>query len=168
MCIDYKTNTRSGQRHWWLLIWPGKTDEADIILDNIKPLLASGEKVIVLGDFNSRSRRDTALLKSQVKGFESYEMTDAFEAGGFVDTTHKHDKKAVYSFGSPVLIPRWSKTMEDVKAKWRRIDYIFADKALSSHSVSGTILHSDELDTMSDHYPVQAIFRLPRQIHLEK
>mgnify|MGYP001436852871 CR=1 FL=1 len=22
VCIDYKTRTRSGQRHWWLLIWP--------------------------------------------------------------------------------------------------------------------------------------------------
>jgi exodeoxyribonuclease III len=121
----------------------------------------------VLGDFNSRSHRDSA-FKRQGKGLEGYEMTDAFEAGGFVDTTCKHGKNALYSFGSPVLIPRWAKTMKDVQAKRRRIDYIFADKALSRYFVSGTILHSDDLDMMSDHYPVQTIFRLPSQIHSDK
>ncbi len=135
--------------------WPSKTYEAALVLDKIKPLLASGEKVIVLGDFNNRSRRDS-MLKSQGKGFK---ITDAFEAGGFVDTTCKHGKNALYSFGSPVLIPRWAKTMEDVQAKRRRIDFIFANEALSRYSVSGTILHSNELDMMSDHYPVQVIFK---------
>lgn len=142
--------------------WRTKPNESRIILDKIKLLLESGEKVIVLGDFNNRSRRDRgADDKEERPG--AYQVVDRFEAAGFVDTTHKHDKKALYSFGSPILIPEWVKTMEELKAKQKRIDFIFADKELSKYSVSGTIMHSEELDMISDHYPIVIRFKLPRR-----
>lgn len=140
--------------------WPSKPQEADHILKKIKPLLDSGEKVIVLGDFNNRSRKDIH-FDEKAKQADATRITDKFETAGFIDTTHKHDKNATYSFGSPVLIPKWAKTMDDVIAKHQRIDFIFADEQLSDLSLSGTIMHSDELDMISDHYPVVATFKLP-------
>ncbi|MCF7975396.1 MAG: alpha-L-fucosidase [Phycisphaerae bacterium] len=140
--------------------WPSKPNESEWILKRIRPLLDAGEKVIVLGDFNNRSRRDSE-TDAHVNDPDACLITDRFEAAGFVDTTHRHDPQASYSFGSPVLIPQWAKTMADVLAKRQRIDFIFADSQLSQHSVSGTILHSDALDTISDHYPVVTVFKLP-------
>ncbi len=139
--------------------WPSKPKESELILEKIKPLLDSGQKVIVLGDFNNRSQKDIA-TDDKVKNPNACLITDRFEAAGFVDTTHKHDKCASYSFGSPILIPRWAKTIDDVIAKRQRIDFIFADKQLSESSLSGTIMHSPELDMISDHYPVVATFKL--------
>ena len=140
--------------------WRTKPNESKIILDKIEPLLESGEKVIVLGDFNNRSRRDRDGDDNNERP-GSYLVTDRFEKAGFVDTTHKHNKKALYSFGSPILIPKWAKTMEEIESRRKRIDFIFADKNLSKHSVSGTIMHSEELGMISDHYPLVAEFKLP-------
>ena len=142
--------------------WPSKPHEADVIIDKIKPLLDDGQKVIVLGDFNNRSRRDIP-FDNKAKNPDETRITDKFEAAGFVDITHKHDKGAKFSFGSPVLIPKWARTMDDVIAKRQRIDFIFADNKLSDCSVSGTIMHSDDLDMISDHYPVVAEFKLSDQ-----
>ena len=139
--------------------WRSKPNESKLILDKIKPLLERGERVVVLGDFNNRSRRDKrGDDKEERPG--AYTVTDRFEAAGFVDITHKHDKDALYSFGSPILIPKWAKTMEEVEARRKRIDFLFADKELSKSSVAGTIMHSKELDMMSDHYPVMAEFKV--------
>ena len=139
--------------------WPSKPHEADIILKKAEALLRAGNSVIVLGDFNNRSLKDIA-FDEKAKQPNACQITKKFEAADFVDTTHKHDKNAQFSFGSPILIPRWAKTMDDVIAKRQRIDFIFADKQLAEFSVSGTIMHSPQLDMISDHYPVVTHFRL--------
>jgi len=141
--------------------WPGKEHESNLILDKIRPLLAENEKVIVMGDFNSCSRKDKAFLLTKTEIKPKYEVIDRFETNGFIDLVHKHDKKALFSFGSPVLIPKWAKTIKELKSKQRRIDFILADKTLSKFSTSGTILLSSELDKISDHYPIVAKFRIP-------
>ena len=140
--------------------WPTKPNESALILEKIKPLLDREQKVIVLGDFNNCSRKDIA-VDGKVADSKLCQITDRFEAAGFVDTTHKHDKTAKFSFGSTVLMPQWAKTIEEVKARRQRIDFIFADQQFSKSSISGTVMHSDELDRISDHYPVVATFKLP-------
>ena len=90
--------------------WPKKDHEATEIIKKIKPLLAKNEKVIVLGDFNTHSRKDKAYLSTKVRIKPLYDVVDKFEKTGFVDIVHKHDTKATYSSPSPITIPKWSKT----------------------------------------------------------
>lgn len=144
--------------------WRGKDHEAEYILEKIDTLIANGRSVIVMGDFNNLSRKDSAFLAGRHRGDPSFNVVDMFESKGFVDLVHKHDKQALVSFGSPILIPKYVKTTEElVNRKQRRIDFIFADGALAKVSTSATILRSDELDAISDHYPVTAEFRQPLQ-----
>jgi endonuclease/exonuclease/phosphatase family metal-dependent hydrolase len=87
-----------------------------------------------------------------------------FEANGFVDLVYKHDKKAKYSYPSPIIMAnKGAKAMEELKAKRKRIDFIFADETLQTFSTSGTIKISKELDMISDHYPTLAKFKLPSE-----
>lgn len=141
--------------------WPGKDHEADAIIKRIEPLLQNGESVIVLGDFNTHSRNDTSFLAERENVKPLYEVVDLFESKEFVDLTYKHDKQAKFSCPSPITIPKWSASLEVLKSKRQRIDFIFADSRLQKHSVSGTVLVSEELDKISDHYPVVAEFEFP-------
>jgi endonuclease/exonuclease/phosphatase family metal-dependent hydrolase len=86
-----------------------------------------------------------------------YQVVDLFEKQGFTDLVYKHDKSALFSCPSPITIPKWSKTMEELKAKRQRIDFIFADSLLQHDSNSGTILINEEVERISDHYPVVVI-----------
>lgn len=82
-----------------------------------------------------------------------------FESNDFVDLVFKHTPNAKYSFPSPITIPKWSKTLEEVEAKRPRIDFIFADHVLQNSSTSGDIIISKTLDKISDHYPVVVEFK---------
>ena len=135
--------------------WPGKYQEADVILHQARALLKDGERVIVLGDFNGSSRRDEDfLIKHAILRERDYIYNDKLEAAGFIDLVAKHDPEAKISCPSPITIPRWSKDLKELKQKQYRIDFIFADPALAKRSVTGTIHLSPELDRISDHYPV--------------
>ena len=141
--------------HFFIIhFWPAKKREADIILEKIKPLLASNEKIIVMGDFNSHSRKNKKFLDQKTAFTPRYSDIDKFENNGFVDLAYKHDPKAEYSFPSPLIIPQWAKTLEEVEQKRQRIDFILADESLQNHSISGTVMLSESLDKISDHYPV--------------
>lgn len=137
--------------------WPRKDHEAEHVLNKATALLARGERVIVLGDLNTHSRKDKEFLERADRE-TWFTVTDNLEAGGFVDLVHKHDRKSKYSAPTPITIPKWSANLEEVRSKRQRIDFIFADGKLQASSVHGTILTSEVLDGISDHYPVVAEF----------
>ena len=139
--------------------WPKKDHEASAIIEKIKPLLEAKQKVVVLGDFNTHSKNDAKFLANSTKVKPLYDVVNLFESKGFVDLVHKHDRQAEYSFPSPITIPKWSSSIEELKLKRQRIDFIFASKSLASQSNSATILLSKELDKISDHYPVVVEFK---------
>jgi len=139
--------------------WPKKDHEAELIIEKIKPLLKQNERVIVLGDFNSHSPKDKAYLATRSNVQPLFNVVTRFEQNGFVDLVNKHDPKSLYSCPSPIIIPKWAKTMEEVELKRQRIDFILADKVLAGYSSSATILKSDKLDKISDHYPVVVEFK---------
>jgi endonuclease/exonuclease/phosphatase family metal-dependent hydrolase len=127
----------------------------DEILNRVAPLLEQEEKVIILGDFNGCSRKDEAFLVANAKlRKRDYTFVDKVESKGFVDIVYKHDSEAKVSCPSPITIPRWSKDMAELKLKRYRIDFVFADRILAEGSRSGTISLAEEIDTISDHYPV--------------
>lgn len=135
--------------------WPGRLEDLDRVLLKADALMKNRENVIILGDFNGCSRKDKDFLETNATLREvDYTCVDRVEAKGFVDLVYKHDPNAKISCPSPLTIPRWSKDMEELQKKRYRIDFVFADPNLAMRSTGGTILLSDELDTISDHYPV--------------
>lgn len=149
--------------------WPGKFNEVDEILSVIALLLKQEERVIILGDFNGCSPKDESFLVANAKlRKRDYTFVERVEAKGFVDVVHKHDPTAKVSCPSPITIPRWSKDMEELKLKRYRIDFVFADQVLAKDSRSGTISMSNEIDAISDHYPVVVEFDISKLSMLDK
>ncbi|MDC0325345.1 endonuclease/exonuclease/phosphatase family protein [bacterium] len=135
--------------------WPGVFFEINQVMSTASQLLKDEEKVIILGDFNGCSRNDASFLKTNASMRKiDYAFVDKVEAAGFLDIVYKHDPNAKISCPSPITIPKWTQTMEELKMKQYRIDFIFADSILAKQSISGTISRDKEIDTISDHYPV--------------
>ncbi len=141
--------------------WPTKGHEAVAITDKIKPLLADGQRVVVLGDFNTHSRKDETFLLTKKKVKPLFDVVDLFESIGLVDLVYKHDPEAKISCPSPITIPKWSADLEELESKRQRIDFILGDSAIAKFSTSGKIVITDEIENISDHYPVVVDFRLP-------
>ena len=139
--------------------WPGKYHEMDSILERVRPLLSENKSVVILGDFNGCSRKDeTYLVENATQRERDYIYVDKLEAEHFVDLVSKHDPNAKVSCPSPITIPRWSSDLEDLRTKRYRIDFIFADESFAKRSKSGTILLDQEVEKVSDHYPVMVEF----------
>ena len=135
--------------------WPGVFFEINRITDKVKKLLEEKQKIIILGDFNGCSRKDESFLKSNATLRKvDFEFVDRTETAGLIDLVHKHDPSAKISCPSPITIPKWTQTMEELIMKQYRIDFIFSDSILAKQSISGTISRDKEIDTISDHYPV--------------
>lgn len=144
----------SGVHFFIVHFWPGKDHEAKLIIGQINKLLLSEKHVIVMGDFNTHSRKDRDALKTSSHVKPSYQVIDMFEQAGFVDLVYKHDRKAIYSFPSPIIIPKWAKNEQEILQKRQRIDFILASAKLAEPSVSATVITSKEAGRISDHYPV--------------
>lgn len=135
--------------------WPGKFTDVHEILNRATPLLKKKDSVIILGDFNGCSRKDETFLNTHATKREpDYTFVDLVEARGFIDLVHKHDPMAKISCPSSITIPQWSKNREELELKRYRIDFVFADPLLATHSASGTISLASEIESISDHYPV--------------
>jgi exodeoxyribonuclease III len=142
--------------------WPSKVGEATIIAEMAEALVKEGRPVLVLGDFNGKIRCDEPYLLERGFGEEKdgevvfdYRLTDAFLERGFVELVSEHSPDDHYTFGAPALIPRWAKTMEEVRERRRRIDFAFASPELAAGCLSAHVDTNDErAGQYSDHYPV--------------
>ena len=151
--------------------WPSKVGEAVQVSEAAAALMEAGKPVIVMGDFNGKIRFDEAYLKEN--GFHiqedgsallDYRLTDAFLDRGFVELVSEHSPDQHYTFGGPALIPRWAKTMEEVRSRRRRIDFIFVSPDLAAGCKSAVVRTDDEREGLhSDHYPLQCVLELPNE-----
>ena len=145
------------QTHFFVVhFWPGKDHEGKQVAGEIKALIDAGENVILLGDFNTHSRRDLEFLAQRSNVKAQFNVVDMFERIGMVDLVAKHSPQAKFSFPSPITIPRWSKDEKELLSKRQRIDFIFAERELASASSAGRVVTSEEVEKISDHYPVIA------------
>ena len=144
--------------------WPNKVHEATHVAQRARRLAEAGRSVLVVGDFNAEVRHDEAYLREQgqqgkvIDGQRvfDYRITDAFLDSGFVDVVHQHDPDALYTFGSPALIPRWRKNLADVYTSRRRIDFVFADTLTARSTTHAEVITDDQtVGLWSDHYPIQ-------------
>ena len=144
-----------GMHFFVVHFWPGVFFEIDRVMVKVRKLLEEKQKVVILGDFNGCSRKDTDFLKTNTTLRKiDFEFVDRVEAAGLIDLVHKHDPSAKVSCPSPITIPKWTATMQELKMKQYRIDFIFTDSSLAENSISGSICLDKEIDTISDHYPV--------------
>lgn len=149
--------------------------EAEIISGKVRELMAGGESVIVLGDFNCSSRLDRQWLEARPKPEPADDKTVARRAGnadpdfsvmkqflasGLVDLVHVKQPADELQLGSfPTRLLLHAKTDEQRRNKVWRIDFILADAALAKRCTGAAILRDAECDLISDHYPVRADFK---------
>ena len=142
--------------------WPTKVGESTQVAELAAALVREGRPVLVVGDFNGKIRCDEPYLLERGFGEErdgemyfDYRLTDAFLERGFVELVSEHSPDDLYTFGAPALIPRWANTMEEVRERRRRIDFIFASPELAADSLGAHVNTDDEREgKYSDHYPV--------------
>ena len=144
--------------------------EADIITKNIKKL-SRKSNYIVLGDFNSnspfdrefdkkhpyllKSKKNEDLLVSEV----DYSVMSTFLALPLIDVCERFvplDNRRTY----PTYIDLSEKeiTKED-SIEIQRIDFILTSSHLASRCIGATIYNGDDTHYLSDHYPIEAIFK---------
>ncbi len=148
--------------------WPTKPAEAAIVADLAEAVVEAGRSVLVLGDFNGKIRFDEPYLLAHGFGEErdgemvfDYRITDAFLDRGFVELVGEHSPEDLYTFGSPALIPKWAKTMDEVEERRRRIDFVFASPDLAESCRSAHVdVNDDRVGLYSDHYPILCTLEL--------
>lgn len=158
--------------------WKVRSQEADIILGNVKKVLGK-QPVIVLGDFNAFSADDKLFLnanknmipnlkKNDLKynyienlknGQLDYHVIQKFFDAGLIDTSLKFLKpKASDRLTYPTGVWNDKKTAPKVG---ERVDFIFSSKELAKKVLTSKIPRDGILNKASDHYPVITEFQWP-------
>ena len=148
--------------------------EAKSLSAKINPLLDAGKNVPVLGDFNCSSPLDKSWLESRPKedptdtktakrraqnADPDYAVMSQFLNLGLVDLVHAKQPAAELERGtfSTRLLPKYSTDAQRKNKTWR-IDFILADPTFAKRCASARIPRDKEVDLISDHYPVEAVF----------
>jgi len=131
--------------------------------------------VILFGDFNCNSPLDQKWLNARPKDEKIIdEKTVKRRAGnsdpdsavmsqfftlGLIDLVHAKQPTKELQRGTFAtrLLPKY-RTDEQRKDKTWRIDFILADRTLAKRCSSARIPRDKEVDLISDHYPVEAVF----------
>lgn len=156
-------------------------DEADTIIQRVNKVLALNQHCLVLGDFNSLSPFDDDITKSRplvlqrdsigdVKSskyknlnhnYFDYSVIGKFLSVPLIDVCQKYvPAKVRFTYGTPALIPRYRKSIQEVVERQYRLDYIFASSELASRCTRAFIANGEETGYLSDHYPVIADFEV--------
>lgn len=164
--------------------WAKRTEEAEILSTRIEREIQDGKNVIVCGDFNAFSPVDSdwyqarkRLLERSKEGdkkndkvenlreetfdysvlskFYSLGLSDA--GTGFIDSGNDR-----ISFPSRVFAKNEEEQKKLVE-RGIRIDYILSSYNLVDNWINSQIFNGPEAYFLSDHYPVEAIFNLPKQ-----
>ena len=152
--------------------WEVRQRESNILTGKIKPLIAVGKKVMVLGDFNALSPADArvcdgdkealkAALESDAKhghvqnlkaGHFEYGVMQSFFDAGLVDTAKgKLPLTAQERMSFPTGV---FNDMKTAPQKGQRIDFILTGPQLHRAVKKMSIPRKGELNRISDHYPV--------------
>ncbi len=151
--------------------------EANAIVKKIQPLLAAGEKVIVLGDYNAMSDTDQEALEKRPNLLLEYQQSDAgkrkqkrknlnnnqfdFETiqifkTKLIDACYEHNPNIVQtgSFPTEALV-----SPKESIDKAERIDYQMISPNLKPLIQSATIVQDTYTQQISDHFPVVATYK---------
>lgn len=131
-------------------------------------LVSEGEKVAIMGDFNSlaaidafrysqemlEARKQSEISHAHIRNLNNgqldYTVTNAMLEAGYIDLLKKFHPDFVYTIGS---LKYRSKFLS-------RIDYVWTNKELSNCATSMNVLYDEATEQMSDHYPLLVTFKL--------
>lgn len=137
-----------------------RLEEVDLILAHTKTL-PEDEPILIMGDFNSVDRSDAgqyddemvegmrkrerehAHIRNLNNGEIDYTVLSRLKQYGFIDTFWLTNK----TFKPSVPTPRFGTPS-------KRIDFILANKIAADKVVNGTIIHDEQTNIISDHFPV--------------
>lgn len=162
--------------------WKYRLKEAEIIKGIVGDTKQTTDQIIVLGDFNAHSPFDAELynqnpelIEKYKKGspnnsspnlsgdFLDYSVMSSFYAFPLIDITERFIPwYKRNTFPSPILIGVW-RTAGNIGRTPERIDYILTTHEMGLKCKSVKIHNSEETDYISDHYPIEAVFRMRMQ-----
>lgn len=151
--------------------------EATFILDKLESLVAEGEDIVVLGDYNAHAEVDAKVLGGKPDLLEAnraydkgkaeevctlregefdYGVIQKFIDRGFTDISYKLNKKIGYrwSFPAEALV-----SAEQCELKGQRIDFQMVSRSMAKRGQSVEIVHDSKTKQISDHYPVVVTYR---------
>lgn len=145
-----------------------RQQEMTIIMERINKI-SDKEKIIMMGDFNNMSPQDAKdydnpskmnlVRQSEINNPEvkilnaegqiDYTVIQTILNNGFYDTWKMFN--GTYEKSAPTKLRTHN--------NYTRIDYIFANKALSNNYVNSYLVKDEFTDYTSDHYPMVFIFK---------
>ena len=152
--------------------WEIRHREVDQLLKTLQAHV-SDEPVLLVGDFNTFSKRDEDYYNktSDIIPFFrrldirwksnrnlrddrlDYSHLTKFENGGYQDLIAKRRKSFLGTFPTKLRL-------DEDNGPSRRLDYFFANKILAERCTSARYLINDQTDILSDHYPAIAEFEV--------
>jgi exodeoxyribonuclease-3 len=139
--------------------------EVAAVAERIKPLVAAGEKIVVLGDFNAHSPEDRAIMQTKTAlldkwrekesnrnrsfndaGELDYSVMQTLFDAGLIDPA----QKPIGTFPTRLHFPEV--TDAEFDGRLNRIDFILVNEPLAKGVVSYP--RDEVLNVISDHYPV--------------
>ena len=151
--------------------WEIRHREVDLLLKTLQAH-APDERVLLVGDFNTFSKRDEEYYNktSDIIPFFrrldirwssnrnlrndklDYSHLTKFENGGYQDLIAKRRKSFLGTFPTKLRL-------DEDNGPSRRLDYFFANKILAERCTSARYLVNEKTDILSDHYPAIAEFK---------
>ena len=151
--------------------WEIRHREVDLLLKTLQAH-APDERVLLVGDFNTFSKRDEEYYNktSDIIPFFrrldirwssnrnlrndklDYSHLTKFENGGYQDLIAKRRKSFLGTFPTKLRL-------DEDNGPSRRLDYFFANKILAERCTSVRYLVNEKTDILSDHYPAIAEFK---------
>lgn len=150
-----------------------RLEEAKAVVKLLEQKNKLKERTVILGDFNAfsvhdslfykgTSLRERMYLKQKENGVLQnlngndeidYQVIDSFLKNGFFDSFSLYHKEFDSSFPTKVFP---SVSPDD----FVKIDHVLVSKKMKKASIDAVLIKDAVTDTLSDHYPVKAIFRL--------
>lgn len=153
--------------------WSVREREAEAILSRVRPLIAEGRDVLVLGDFNSMSGFDRQAMEAQPDQLQrsrdsdakhghvenlrdgefDYAVMQSFFDGGLVDL---HERFLEGAQGSRWTFTTgiWTEEKREAPGGGSRIDFVLAAPGLAEQATSARVVRDGVVNRTSDHYPV--------------
>lgn len=142
-----------------------RMEDAAALAPLIEAAVASGQPVVVLGDFNAHMASDDVFLQGQTDlpsvlpvnhlrdGYFDFEVMDGFLAAGLVDPSEVPPGPENITF--PTLLRPGYRPESLQMSRSYRVDFILTDESTGSRT-SVEFPRDRVLDFTSDHYPVIA------------
>ncbi len=136
--------------------------EVEILMKKLDQIRRRNDNYLVLGDFNEQSPLDAEMYHNDNTFGDGrqayYHVLSTFLSNPLIDLVDKARQplKDRGSFPGLVLSPLQNVSIESLRNRLERIDFIMASPEMARKMISAGVVRTKETDWLSDHYPVVA------------